>query len=223
MGRSGLLLTNVFIVATCGLVYELLGATVASYLYGNTALEFSLVLGLYLAALGVGAWISRALQGDLARRFLEVELGVAAVGGLSCPLLLYAYGRVAWFRVALDASLVVVGILVGIELPLLLRLLKGELALREVVARALAFDYAGALLASLAFPMLLVPVLGLARTAALCGLFNAGLALAGTWLLRPWLAPARSLVPLRALAALSVAFFGILVADERALAALTVE
>jgi spermidine synthase len=223
MGRAGLLLANVFVVATCGLVYELLAGTLASYLYGNAVVEFSLVIGLYLAALGGGAWLSRFLVRDLARRFVEVELAVALVGGLSAPLLLFGFGHVAVFRLVLDADLVMIGVLVGIELPLLMRLLKEELAFKEVVARALALDYAGALVASIVFPLVLVPVLGLVRTSALCGLLNAAVAIGGTWLLGPLLRRGRWIPTLRVGGAVVMVALGIVFFDERALAFLAVD
>ncbi len=223
MSRGGLLLVNVFLVATCGLVYELLAGTLASYLYGNAVVEFSIVIGLYLSALGVGAWLSRLLVKDLARRFLEVELAVALAGGLSAPALLFGFGHVAAFRLLLDLDLLVIGVLVGIELPLLMRLLKDELAFKEVVARALALDYAGALVASILFPLVLVPLLGLVRTSALCGLLNASLALAGTWLLRPLLAGGPPLIRVRAAGAVVVALLGVVLFDAGAFAFLAAD
>src|SRR5580658_840258 len=209
MTRAGLLLLNVFVVATCGLVYELLAGTLASYLYGNAVVEFSLVIGLFLSALGVGAWVSRLFVKDLARRFLEIELAVAVVGGTSAPLLLFGFAHARLFRVLLDVDLLVIGVLVGIELPLLIRLLKDELAFKEVVARALALDYAGALVASILFPLVRVPTLGLVRTSALFGLLNAAVALGGTWLLAPLLRRAPGVSTLRAGSALVIVALGI--------------
>jgi spermidine synthase len=223
MSRAGLLLVNIFVVATCGLVYELLAGTLASYLYGNAVVQFSVVIGVYLSALGLGAWVSRLLGKDLARRFVEVELAVALAGGLSAPLLLFGFRHAALFRVLLVADLLVVGVLVGIELPLLMRLLKEELAFKEVVARALALDYAGALVASILFPLVLVPALGLVRTSALCGLLNACVALGGTWLLGPLLSRGRSVPILRAGSALVMVALGVVFLDEGAFAFLAAD
>ena len=78
-----LLYLNVLVVATCGLVYELLAGTLASYVLGDSVTQFSLIIGVYLSALGVGAWLSRFIDEGLARSFIEVELGVALVGGAS--------------------------------------------------------------------------------------------------------------------------------------------
>ena len=42
-----LLLISVFVIATCGLVYELLASTVASYLLGDSVTQFSTIIGVY--------------------------------------------------------------------------------------------------------------------------------------------------------------------------------
>src|ERR1043166_5318409 len=81
-----LLYLNVLIVATCGLVYELLAGTLASYVLGDSVTQFSLVIGVYLSAMGAGAWLSRFIDTGLARRFVDIELAVAVLGGFSAPL-----------------------------------------------------------------------------------------------------------------------------------------
>lgn len=178
-----LLYVNVVVVATCGLVYELLAATMGSYLLGDSILQFSLVIGLYLSAMGVGAWASRHIEGNLAKRFVDVELAVALVGGLSAPILFLAFAEVQRFQVVLLGFVFVIGTLVGLELPLLMRILQNEVAFKDLVSRVLSLDYAGALLASLLFPLLFVPEMGLLRTSLVIGLGNALVGLWGTWLL----------------------------------------
>ena len=51
------LLASVFVVAACGLVYELAAGALASYLLGDSVLQFSTVIGTYLFAMGVGSWL----------------------------------------------------------------------------------------------------------------------------------------------------------------------
>ncbi|MGE0870289.1 MAG: polyamine aminopropyltransferase [Kofleriaceae bacterium] len=172
-------------VAICGLVYELLAGTLGSYLLGDSVTQFSLVIGLYLSAMGVGAWLSRRLEADLARKFLDVELAVAIVGGASAPVLFIAFGNVAHFQIVLLGFVVAIGTLVGLELPLLMRLLEGQVAFKDLVSRVLSFDYIGALAAALMFPLVLVPKLGLVQSSLLMGAANAAVALWGTWLLAP--------------------------------------
>ncbi len=173
----------VLVIATAGLVYELSMAAVASYLLGDSITQFSTVIGVYLSALGVGAWLSRFAERRLALLFVDIELGTALLGGLSVPGLLLAFGYTGGFRFVLYATVLAVGVLVGLELPLLMRILRSELEFKELVARALTFDYAGALIGSLGFSLLLLPRLGLVHTSLVCGLLNAVVGLASTFVL----------------------------------------
>src|SRR5262249_53006106 len=143
-----LLYLNVLVVATCGLIYELLAGTLASYVLGDSVTQFSLVIGTYLSALGVGAWLSRFIDRRLARAFVEVELAVALLGGSSAPLLFFAFAHLRWFQALLFLEVFAIGTLVGLELPLLMRILRDHLDFNDLVSRVLAFDYIGALLAS---------------------------------------------------------------------------
>ena len=183
MNRIPLLFLNVIIIATCGLIYELLAGTLASYVLGDSVTQFSLIIGIYLFAMGVGSWLSGFLDKNLARRFLETELAVAVIGGFSAPLLFLTFANVSYFNLILYSMVFAIGTLVGLEIPLLMRILKDELDFKKLVSRVLALDYVGALVASLLFPIFLVPRLGLNRTSLLFGMLNAGVGIWGTWLL----------------------------------------
>jgi spermidine synthase len=176
-GQARLLLFSVLVVATCGLVYELINATMASYLLGDSVTQFSLVIGVYLSAMGLGSWLSRFVVRRLANRFITIQLIIALVGGFSAPALFLGFAVLDGIRPLLFAILIVVGTMVGLEIPLLMRLMPGKRELKDLVAQVLAFDYIGALLASIAFPLLLLPWLGLVRTSLLFGTFNAAVAL----------------------------------------------
>jgi len=209
-----LLYLNVLIIATCGLVYELLAGTLASYVLGDSVTQFSLIIGVYLSALGVGAWLSGFVKRNLARVFIEVELGVALLGGTSTPLLFLSFARLTWFHPVLYGVVFGIGVLVGLELPLLMRILKGHLNFEDLVSRVLAFDYIGALVASLLFPLFLVPTLGLVRTSLVFGMFNAGVGLWGTSLLRPILTGSVSGLRVRAALVLTLLTIGMIKADR---------
>jgi spermidine synthase len=181
--KPRLVLFTVFVIAACGLGYELVAGALASYLLGDSVARFSTAIGVYLFALGVGAWLSKFLTERLVDRFIEIELAVALVGGTSAAALFLAFGKGRWFEPALYGEILAVGTLVGLEIPLLLRILKDELDFKDLVAEVLTFDYVGALAVSLAFPLLFVPRLGLVRTALLLGIANAAVALWSTWIL----------------------------------------
>jgi spermidine synthase len=217
MNRTPILFLNVLVIAACGLIYELLAGTVASYVLGDSVTQFSLIIGLYLSALGVGAWLSRFLDRELAARFVDVELAVALIGGLSAPLLFLGFSRLAWFRLFLYAIVFVIGVLVGLELPILMRILKEHLDFKELVSRVLSFDYLGSLVAAVLFPMFLVPRLGLVRTSIVFGLLNAAVGLYGTWLLRPLL---RGVTVLRVRAAIVIVILAVALVRANALTTL---
>jgi len=177
------LLASVFVVAACGLLYELAAGALASYLLGDSVLQFSTIIGTYLFAMGVGSWLSRYFERQLPAHFLRIELLVALMGGaLPATLFLANAYTPGAFRFLLYGMVFMVGTLVGLEIPLVMRILKRNVALKDLVSQVLTFDYLGALAVSLAFPLLLVPQLGLIRTGLLFGLMNALVALWAVWL-----------------------------------------
>jgi spermidine synthase len=185
MNRTPVLFLNVLIIATCGLVYELLAGTLASYVLGDSVTQFSLIIGIYLFSMGVGSWLSRFIDKELPQRFVDVEIAVAVLGGFSAPLLFLSFANLSYFQLVLYLTVFLIGTLVGLEIPLLMRILKDHLDFKELVARVLAFDYVGALIASLLFPLFLVPRLGLVRTSLIFGVLNAAVGLWATWLMQP--------------------------------------
>jgi spermidine synthase len=214
MHRTPLLFLNVLIIATCGLVYELLAGTLASYVLGDSVTQFSLIIGIYLFAMGVGSWLSRFFDSGLARRFIEVELGVAILGGFSAPLLFLSFARISYFYVVLYFVVFAIGVLVGLEIPLLMRILKDNLNFKDLVSRVLAFDYIGALVASLLFPVLLVPRLGLVRTSLVFGMLNAAVGLWGTWLMRPLIKGSVTGMRSRGIAVMVLLLIGVIKANS---------
>lgn len=189
------LLASVFVVAACGLLYELAAGALASYLLGDSVLQFSTIIGAYLFAMGVGSFLSRFVERQLVATFLRVELLVGLLGGLMPAALFVAHNLLhevttatAPFRVLLYGLVLLIGTLVGLEIPLVMRILKRHFSarwqLRDLVAQVLTFDYLGALAVAVAFPLLLVPQLGLVRTGVAFGLLNAAVAVWAMWLFR---------------------------------------
>ena len=171
-GAQLLLLLSVFVIATCGLIYELIAGTLASYLLGDSITQFSTIIGTYLFAMGVGSWLSKFIDGDLLRWFIRIEILVGVVGGISAPALFVIFEHVVSFRLVLYCFVGLTGVLVGLEIPLLMRILKNNYAFKDLVSNIFTFDYIGGLLASLIFPLMLVPYLGLIRTSLFFGFLN---------------------------------------------------
>lgn len=171
------LLITAFVISTCGLIYELIASTIASYLLGDSITQFSTVIGVYLFSMGIGSFLTRYVEKNIVAVFVQVELLVGLVGGCSAAILFLTFEHVENFRVLLYAIVSLIGILVGLEVPLLMRILKDQLDFKDLVSKIFTFDYVGALLASLLFPLVLVPYLGLVRASFLFGILNVGVAI----------------------------------------------
>jgi spermidine synthase len=178
-----ILILSVFVVASCGLAYELIAGALSSYLLGDSILQFSTIIGCYLFAMGVGAHFSKYVRDeDVLARFIDIELAVGLIGGLSAALLFMTFSwMTAPFRTLLYVLVFMVGALVGMEVPLVMRALNArQTEFNELVSRVLTFDYLGALAVSLLFPLVLAPYLGLVRTGFLFGMLNVAV---GFWTL----------------------------------------
>ncbi|MDQ0367889.1 spermidine synthase [Catenuloplanes indicus] len=168
-------LAAVFVCAACGLVYELALVALGSYLIGDTVGQASIVLGVMVFAMGVGALAAKPFQHRAASAFAAIELLLALLGGLSVLGLYAAFAWLDLYAPALIGTAFVLGVLIGAEIPLLMVLLQRirEQSAGSAVADLFAADYVGALLGGLAFPFLLLPVFGQLRGALVVGAVNA--------------------------------------------------
>jgi spermidine synthase len=210
--QDRILVISVFFVASCGLAYELIAGALSSYLLGDSVLQFSSVIGCYLFAMGIGAQVSRYVKDDLLlTRFVDIELLIGLIGGVSASLLFLAFAWLAApFRALLYVVVFLLGVLVGMEIPLVMRVLnRANAHFGDLIARVLTFDYLGALAVSLLFPLLLAPHLGLTRTAFLFGILNVAVALFSVYSFRERIvrAQVRALYAVALLALLCLGFF----------------
>ncbi len=125
-----------------------------------------------MTAMGIGAGITRWLHNDLPEKFVYLQLFVALLGGFSATILYFSFAFLDNFEAFLYLVVIGTGIGLGAEVPLILRILQSQTQLRENLADVLSADYIGALFASLLFPLILVPQLGLMQTGYVMGLCN---------------------------------------------------
>ncbi|GAA1908019.1 hypothetical protein GCM10009716_17410 [Streptomyces sodiiphilus] len=186
IGRA-LVLAAVFVCAACGLVYELQLIALADYLVGDTVTQTSIVLSLMVFAMGIGSLAAKRLRRSPSFSFGMIETLLALAGGSSAMVL---YAGYLWFgeaRPVLIGYSLLLGVLIGAEMPLLMTLI--QRIRRQDAGGAMAdlsaADYVGALTGGLAFPFLLLPLLGRLNAALLTGVVNtlAGAAVV-LWLFR---------------------------------------
>ncbi len=182
--RVATLLASVFIIAICGILYELLISTITSYFQGSSILHFSIVIGLFLSFMGVGSFLSKYIKNDLPVWFIRFELVLSLVGGFSAFLLYFAFSLTPYFYGVAFLLISILGAMIGIEIPILTRIIRQYDNLKDALANVLSFDYLGSLIASVAFPLLLLPWLGTMRTAFAIGLLNLSIAILNTYLFK---------------------------------------
>jgi spermidine synthase len=170
-----------FIAGLCSIIYELLIATTASYFLGDSVKYFSLTIGLYMASMGVGSFVSKYIEQNLLRKFVVAELLLGLFGGLSIPVLYFAYAYTDIFIPLYVVFTVVIGFLIGLEIPFLTRLMQNYNQLRFNIANILSFDYLGALIATVSFPFILLPFFGVYQSSLIFGLVNMSIGFVVLW------------------------------------------
>lgn len=177
-GQIGVLLISIAVVALSGIAYELIIGTVSSYLLGNSVYQFSLTIGLFMFAMGIGSYLSKLLMKHLVTNFVLVEITISLVGGAASLILFLSFPLVMpLYQAIMYTLIIVIGSLVGLEIPLLTRIISHKDSLKDSIAHVLSLDYVGALIGSMAFPLILLPFLGLIRSSFAIGLLNIGVAI----------------------------------------------
>ncbi|MDQ6976152.1 MAG: polyamine aminopropyltransferase [Mariprofundaceae bacterium] len=181
---SATLIYAAFIAGLCSIIYELLIATTVSYFLGDSVTYFSLTIGLYMAAMGVGSFVSKYIDTSLLKKFVVVEILLGLVGGVSIPLLYFSYSAGAVFIPVYALLTLIIGFLIGLEIPLLTRLMENYKALQWNIAHILSVDYLGALIATVSFPFVLLPFFGVYQSSLIFGLVNMSIGFVVLWVFR---------------------------------------
>ena len=137
------LMFTTFIISGCSIIYELLISSVSSYLLGDSIAQFSITIGLYMCAMGMGSYLSKYVRTELFDWFVFVEIGVGILGGTSSLLLFLANIYVQSYQLVMYLEIILIGMLVGLEIPLLTRIIEENAGnLRITLSSIFSFDCA---------------------------------------------------------------------------------
>lgn len=168
-----LLLVTTLLISICSIIYELLISSISSYLQGDSILQFSITIGLYMSAMGIGSYISKYMRKNLFNKFIFIEMSIGILGGFSSFILFLVNIYTQIYILIMYILIILIGIFVGLEIPILTRIIENnESNVRKNLANIFTFDYIGGLIGSIAFPILLFPKLGFITTAFLVGSIN---------------------------------------------------
>lgn len=178
-----MMLFFVMIIAVCGILYELLIWTLSSYLIGNSVQQFSFVIWFFLTGMGIWAYLSRFFEENALRNFFKIEIILSILWASSVILLkmsyIYFYSYDFAFQIIYFFITLAIWSLVWMEIPLVATIYKNlNLKSKSIISDIFTFDYIGWLIASLLFPLVLLPLLGLYNISIFIGSINLFVAIA---------------------------------------------
>lgn len=178
VSKSALLKLCLFATGLSGIVAEYILSTLATYFLGNSVVQWTMILSVMLFSMGLGSRLSRHIDRYLLEIFVGIEF-VLSVLVSGCALATYTMAAYTDQEGLLIYGLsIVIGLLIGMEIPLVVRLNDAYEELRVNVSAVMEKDYYGSLLGGVFFAFVGLPYLGLTYTPFVLGMVNFGVAVA---------------------------------------------
>ena len=148
-----------FLTGASGFIFECILSTVATFVLGNSIEQFSVTISLMMLMMGLAGFLQRKISDErLVEKFLLVEVGLAILGGFA-PIAVYAaYAAMDTHFILVQYFFVLsIGFLIGLEIPLVLRLNRHYLPqLKSNIASVFSTDYLGAFIGALIWVYILL-------------------------------------------------------------------
>ena len=148
-----------FLTGASGFIFECILSTVATFILGNSIEQFSVTISLMMLMMGLASFWQKQISDDhLVEKFLSVEVGLALLGGFA-PIAVYAaYATMEIHFIAVQYFFILaIGFLIGLEIPLVLRLNRNYLPkLKSNLASVFSTDYVGAFIGAIVWVYILL-------------------------------------------------------------------
>ena len=183
--RSNILKLALFATGLAGIVAEYVLSTLATYFLGNSVFQFTMIVSIMLFSMGLGSRLSQAIRTNLLYAFVVIEF-ILSVLSSTVSLLAYTASAYTIYTGAVIYSLsVIIGLLIGMEIPIVIRLNDKFEELRVNISLVMEKDYYGSLLGGVFFAFVGLPFLGLTYTPFMLGSVNFLVAIGLYFVLRP--------------------------------------
>lgn len=177
---------SMLLMGACGLIYEYKLGLLGNNMVGSSHEQLFMVIGIMMFAMGLGAILQRQFDKNLIDTFLITELILGLVGGTSALAIYTAYVFLAHYAVILYGLSFFIGLLIGLEIPLLIRINEEySVSLKTNLSEILCMDYVGSLIGAILFTYFLLKIFSLSRLCTVLGMANLSLALLGLWYFGP--------------------------------------
>nr|WP_319490335.1 polyamine aminopropyltransferase [uncultured Desulfobacter sp.] len=176
---SALLCLCMFASGACGIILEYIQASLASMILGNAFEQWAMVIGLMMFWMGFGSLIQAQISKKrLIHAFIGIEIALALAGGYSPTLTYLSYGYTSHYSLVLYFFVSVIGILIGLEIPVIIRINNDfSRELSTNLGNILSADYIGSLAGALVYVFILLRLFPITEAAFLTAGMNFFLAL----------------------------------------------
>ncbi len=176
-----LLKACIFATGLAGIVSEYVMSTLASYMLGNSVIQWTLTISIMLFAMGLGSRFSKLIRNALLDAFIITELMLSLFCAFSATTIYFLSAYINPISPLIYTVAFAIGFLIGLEIPLATRLNEYFEDLRINISSVMEKDYYGALLGGLLFAFIALPYLGLTYTPIILGVINFLVAAALFW------------------------------------------
>lgn len=175
--RSNILKLCLFATGLSGIVAEYVLSTLATYFLGNSVLQWTMIVSIMLFSMGVGARITKIMDGNLLEKFIWIEIALSILASF-VSLITYTTAIYSVYTGFVIYGLcVIIGLLIGMEIPLVIRINDSFETLKINVSSMMENDYYGSLLGGVFFAFVGLPFLGLTYTPFVLGFVNYAVAI----------------------------------------------
>ncbi|TAJ14524.1 polyamine aminopropyltransferase [Marinilabiliaceae bacterium JC017] len=186
---SAILKAAIFATGFSGIVAEYLLSTLATYFLGDSIFQWAMIVSSMLFTMGIGSRISKQLKVNLTGKFLMLEFGLSLLVSFA-PLIVYtASAYTDSIGILIYLFCLLIGTLIGMEIPLVMRINNEYEELRVNISNVMENDYYGSLLGGVFFAFIGLPIMGLTYTPFLLGVVNFSVAVGVYYFLRKMITP----------------------------------
>jgi spermidine synthase len=170
--KSNILKLALFATGLAGIVAEYILSTLATYFLGDSVLQWTLTVSIMLFAMGLGSRLSKYLTKNLLVTFVYIELILSLLTSYASLSAYTAAAFTSYTGLIIYSLSISIGILIGMEIPLVIRLNDEFEELSVNVSSVMEKDYFGSLIGGLFFAFVGLPYLGLTYTPFILGGIN---------------------------------------------------
>jgi spermidine synthase len=170
--KKRILFLALFATGLSGIVAEYCFATLSTYFIGDSVKQWSIIISLMLFSMGLGSRITKSFDGNVFKLFIYIEFSLSVLVSFSAVTTYYLATQIEYISIYIYSMAILTGMLIGMELPLAMRLNEDFQSLKLNVANILEKDYYGSLIGGLFFVFIGLPYLGLSHTPFILGFIN---------------------------------------------------